>query len=333
MLMKILTVALVVVLIVAILYFLMIMPRMMGRPDKTPFMDVLYAHRGLHDNESEAPENSMAAFRKAVEGGYGIELDVQLTKDQVPVVFHDFTLQRMARMAGDVAADSTPTGDGSKTAEAAETADAIETAEAVTSGATEDRGLQPAPGKVADYTYEELKRFTLGKSSEQIPTFKEFLEMVDGRVPLIVEYKIPGINNVKVCELGNELLSSYKGLYCIESFNPLAVRWYKKNNPKVMRGQLAENFLKEKQSGYPGIVFFAMHHLLLNFLAKPDFIAYNHKHYKDWSRSLCRYLYKGVAVAYTIKSQQQLEDRSGDFDMFIFDSFVPEGGSKNVAKR
>ena len=321
MLMKILTVALVVVLIVAILYFLMIMPRMMGRPDKIPFMDVLYAHRGLHDNESEAPENSMAAFRKAVEGGYGIELDVQLTKDQVPVVFHDFTLQRMARMAGDAVADSTPTGDGSKTAEA------------VTSGATEDRGLQPAPGKVADYTYEELKQFTLGKSSEQIPTFKEFLEMVDGRVPLIVEYKIPGINNVKVCELGNELLSSYKGLYCIESFNPLAVRWYKKNNPKVMRGQLAENFLKEKQSGYPGIVFFAMHHLLLNFLAKPDFIAYNHKHYKDWSRSLCRYLYKGVAVAYTIKSQQQLEDRSGDFDMFIFDSFVPEGGSKNVAKR
>lgn len=321
MLIKIFTVALVVVLIVAILYFLMIMPRMMGRPDKTPFMDVLYAHRGLHDNESEAPENSMAAFRKAVEGGYGIELDVQLTKDQVPVVFHDFTLQRMARMAEGAVTDSTPTGDGSKTAEA------------VTSGAIEDRGLQPAPGKVADYTYEELKQFTLGKSSEQIPTFKEFLEMVDGRVPLIVEYKIPGINNVKVCELGNELLSSYKGLYCIESFNPLAVRWYKKNNPKVMRGQLAENFLKEKQSGYPGIVFFAMHHLLLNFLAKPDFIAYNHKHYKDWSRSLCRYLYKGVAVAFTIKSQQQLEDRSGDFDMFIFDSFVPEGGSKNVAKR
>ncbi|MBQ9123308.1 MAG: hypothetical protein IJY10_07450, partial [Lachnospiraceae bacterium] len=190
--MKILTVALVVVLIVAILYFLMIMPRMMGRPDKTPFMDVLYAHRGLHDNESEAPENSMAAFRKAVEGGYGIELDVQLTKDQVPVVFHDFTLQRMARMAGDAVADSTPTGDGSKTADVAETADAIETAEAVTSAATGDTGLQPAPGMVADYTYEELKQFTLGKSSEQIPTFKEFLEMVDGRVPLIVEYKIPG---------------------------------------------------------------------------------------------------------------------------------------------
>lgn len=292
MLIKILTAALVVVLIVVVLYLLMIMPRMLGRPDCKPFMQVLYAHRGLHDNESDAPENSMAAFRKAVEGGYGIELDVQLTKDQVPVVFHDFTLQRMARVAGDEA----------------------------------------VAGKVADYTYEELQQFTLGKSSEKIPTFKEFLEMVDGRVPLIVEYKIPGINNVKVCELGNELLSSYKGLYCIESFNPLAVYWYRKNNPKVMRGQLAEDFRREKQTGYPGIVFFAMHNLLLNFLAKPDFIAYNHKHYKDLSRNLCRYLYGGVATAYTIKSQQQLEERSGDFDMFIFDSFVPEGGAKNIAK-
>lgn len=290
--MEVLTVVLIVVLVITILYLLAVMPRMVGRPDRAPFKKVLYAHRGLHDNESDAPENSMAAFRKAVEGGYGIELDVQLTKDEIPVVFHDFTLQRMARL-----------------------------------------GDAPAEGKVRDYTYEELKQFTLGKSKEQIPTFKEFLEMVDGRVPLIVEYKIPGVNNVKVCELGNEMLSGYKGLYCIESFNPLAVYWYRKNNPKVMRGQLAEDFLREKQTGYPKVVFFAMHHLLLNCLAKPDFIAYNHKHYKDLSRNVCRYLFGGVAVAYTIKSQKQLEERSGDFDMFIFDSFVPEGGNQNVAKQ
>ena len=321
MLIKILTVALIIVLVVAILYLLMVMPRMVSRPDRKPFMDVLYAHRGLHDNEGDAPENSMAAFRKAVEGGYGIELDVQLTKDQVPVVFHDFTLARMARVAGAGDAGVIAGGAEAGTGVVADGQKAVEAGE-----------LIPAQGKVADYTYEELQQFTLGKSKERIPTFKEFLEMVDGRVPLIVEYKIPGFNNLKVCELGNELLSDYKGLYCIESFNPLAVHWYRKNKPKVMRGQLAENFLKEKQSGYPKIIFFAMHNLLLNFLAKPDFIAYNHKHYKDLSRNLCRYLFKGVAVAYTIKSQQQLEDRSGDFDMFIFDSFVPEGGAKNVAK-
>ena len=42
---------------------------------------VYYAHRGLHDNISDAPENSLAAFQKAVDAGYGIELDVQMTAD------------------------------------------------------------------------------------------------------------------------------------------------------------------------------------------------------------------------------------------------------------
>ena len=37
----------------------------------------------------------MAAFRKAVDAGFGIELDIQLTKDKIPVVFHDFTLKRV----------------------------------------------------------------------------------------------------------------------------------------------------------------------------------------------------------------------------------------------
>lgn len=292
MLIKVLTVALIVVLVLAIIYLLCIMPRMVGRPDHKPFKELMYAHRGLHDNTSDAPENSMAAFRKAVEGGYGMELDVQLSKDGVPVIFHDFTLERMAR-----------TVDGT-----------------------------PAKGKVSDYTFEELQQFTLGKSGEKIPTFKELLEMVDGKTPLIIEYKIPGVANVKVCELCNEMLKEYKGLYCIESFNPFAVLWYRRHNKKVLRGQLSDSYIKEKQTGYPKILFFILHHLMLNFLAKPDFIAYNHFYYKDVSRRLCRYLYGGLAAAYTIKSQQQLEDRSGDFDMFIFDSFIPKDGNKNVAK-
>lgn len=54
-----------------------------------------YAHRGLHDNEHGLPENSMPAFRLAVEKGYGIELDVHLTKDQKMVVHHDASLLRI----------------------------------------------------------------------------------------------------------------------------------------------------------------------------------------------------------------------------------------------
>ena len=81
--------------VVIVAYLIAIMPRMTGRPDYTPLMDHYYAHRGLHDNKTDAPENSMKAFRKAVDAGYGIELDVQLTKDRIPVVFHDESLNRL----------------------------------------------------------------------------------------------------------------------------------------------------------------------------------------------------------------------------------------------
>lgn len=55
-----------------------------------------YAHRGLHDSKNGIPENSMAAFRLAVENGYGIELDVHLTKDGRLAVIHDSSLLRTA---------------------------------------------------------------------------------------------------------------------------------------------------------------------------------------------------------------------------------------------
>ena len=53
-----------------------------------------YAHRGLHDNQTMAPENSLPAFRFAREWGYGSELDVHLTADKQLVVIHDSNLQR-----------------------------------------------------------------------------------------------------------------------------------------------------------------------------------------------------------------------------------------------
>ena len=52
------------------------------------------AHRGMFDN-IKIPENSIAAFKKALKYNYSIELDVQLTKDNVLVVFHDENLKRM----------------------------------------------------------------------------------------------------------------------------------------------------------------------------------------------------------------------------------------------
>lgn len=67
-----------------------------GNPTLSSLRGAVFAHRGLHG--AAAPENSLAAFRAAVEHGYGAELDVHLTKDGVPVAVHD-TVQ--TRLSGD----------------------------------------------------------------------------------------------------------------------------------------------------------------------------------------------------------------------------------------
>lgn len=261
--------------ILTFLYLLMIMPRMTGRPDAAPFRNWLYAHRGLHNNASDAPENSMRAFQKAVDAGFGIEMDVQMTKDGVPVVFHDYTL---ARICG-------------------------------------------AEGKVCQYSYEELQQLSLCGSDQKIPRFEDVLKLVDGRVPLIVELKIEAADTC-VCPAADKLLSEYKGMYCIESFNPLGVFWYRRNRKKVVRGQLSDAFHKEGE--YKGPLYFLLQNLMFNWLGKPDFIAYNHKYPGMLSRSLCRRLYRSTAAAWTIKSQAELEEAEKHFDIYIFDSFLPE---------
>ena len=279
--MKILMMILLIVFVSAVvradLYLLAVMPRMTNRADIRPFLGRLYAHRGLHDNASDAPENSLAAFRKAVEKGFGIELDVQLTKDLVPVVFHDFTLKRVC-------------------------------------------GVDK---KVRELTFDQLQELRLCGSDQRIPSFDQVLRLVKGRVPLIIEYKIEALDT-RVCELGDRLLSDYPGAYCMESFNPLGVWWYKRHRKEVFRGILSDNYVKNGDRAFPAIFYEILHNMLFNFLAKPDFIAYNCRHYKDTARLICRNLYRAPAVAWTIKSQRELEERRADFDLFIFDSFVPE---------
>ena len=71
-----------------------------GHPGLSALQGWGYAHRGLHDETK--PENSMAAFRAALENGYGIELDIHLMKDGNLAVIHDTTLMRTTGKDGKI---------------------------------------------------------------------------------------------------------------------------------------------------------------------------------------------------------------------------------------
>ncbi len=70
-------------------YLFMMWPARASAEDKKRFARRCYAHRGLYENDSDHPENTLAAFENAMQNGYGCELDVQFTKDKKLIVFHD----------------------------------------------------------------------------------------------------------------------------------------------------------------------------------------------------------------------------------------------------
>ena len=231
-----------------------------------------YAHRGLHDKN--VPENSMQAFERAVQAGYGIELDVRVSRDNVLVVHHDETLERSC----------------------------------------DDKR------RVCDVSLEDLKQLSLFGTMERIPTFDEVLALVDGRVPLIVELKTD-FSNKELAAQVYERLRRYKGVYCVESFDPFAMRWFKQNAPDVVRGQLSfmppikDKPFKEK------LRRLALGYMLINFLSRPDFVAYGYKTDSNLSFRFVANVFRPLLAAWTVKDEGVYHELQKYYDIQIFEQF------------
>lgn len=66
------------------------------------FLQAPIAHRGLHDVNDARPENSIAAIEAAIDHGYGIEIDLQLSRDRQAMVFHDYDMMRLTGVRGPI---------------------------------------------------------------------------------------------------------------------------------------------------------------------------------------------------------------------------------------
>ena len=272
---KFLKILLILLIILCVLYTVLIAPRTIGQASLSQMEGYYYAHRGYHDGNVAVPENSLASFTAAIDAGYGIELDVQLSSDKVPMVFHDADLQRVC-------------------------------------------GVE---GKIWDYTCAELQQMNLFDTDETIPTLAEVLALIDGQVPILVEYKMDKVDT-DVCAMSHELLKDYAGPYAIQSFHPFALFWYRQNAKDVPRGILAKNFLRDnKEKGEKSdIVDFLTTNLMLNVIGYPDFIAYDWQDADYYALKLTR-LMGAQTSTWTLKDPSNYEAVQGEFDLYTFEGF------------
>jgi glycerophosphoryl diester phosphodiesterase len=236
------------------------------------YLDRPIAHRGFHDEE--IPENSMAAFEKAMELGYSIELDIHLSKDGIPVVFHDESLERLT---------------GSK-------------------------------GKVSQYILSSLKKLRLDETDQEIPTLKEVLELVDGKVPLVIELKVNHHDGIIESEV-MKTLYGYEGDYAIQSFNPLTLKWLREHYPNTVLGLLTTSDFSDTELGKGKQK--VLQYMAFAPVIRPDYVGLDYKTFNIAQYYLIKFMTHGKIVFWTIDSLELYEECIELCDNVIFEGFIP----------
>ena len=253
------------------LWIFLVAPGKASAAQRALFSGCLCAHRGLYAKDQSIPENSLPAFAAAREHGYGVELDVQLSKDEDVVVFHDDDLKRVCGV----------------------------------------------DARVDALTTEELFALRLCGTEERMPLFSEVMAVLGSETPVIVELK-SGPRNDLLCKKTLELLCAIPGIYCVESFDPRIVAWFRKNAPELLRGQLVMPV-----SSYNGSKFtaFLLSNLMLNVIARAQFIA-RETTLHSASLSLCL-LFRPVRVVWTVRPKDDFARLRRENDAVIFEHFLP----------
>ncbi len=175
-------------------------------------------------------------------------------------------------------------------------------------------------GNVQDYTMAQLKAMRLAKSDQGIPSLRDVLMQVNGRVPILIELKSEGKAGMAEEKLW-ELLQGYAGRFAVQSFSPYALQWFRKNAPGVMRGQLSCSF-KVGAEHISALKKFVVRNLLTNVIARPHFISYD---VNSLGQSVLNRMHKdGIPIlGWTVRSKAQQDGLSG-IAAVIFEDYEPE---------
>ena len=179
-----------------------------------------------------------------------------------------------------------------------------------------------ADGRIEDLTTQDLSDYHLEGTSDTIPTFRQVLELYQGKAPLIVELKPERGNHALLCKAACDMLDEYHVIYCIESFDPRCIYWLKKHRPDVIRGQLTENYFKSGGK-LPAVIKVLLTNQLENFLTVPDFVAYRFSDRRNLSNWLVRKIWGVQGVTWTIRSKEDFDTAVQEGYLPIFEGFEP----------
>ena len=183
--------------------------------------------------------------------------------------------------------------------------------------------------KICELTLKEIQELRYENSQDIVMEFSEFLKLINGKTGLILEFKShSGKRDVLLCKKAMELLKDYQGKYVVQSFQPLIVRWFKKNYPIIPRGQLFMKFdLKKEKELMKGQAFkkkavslitkWLYNHKMTNCLARPVFLDHSF-HNIDLMAKIVHL--KVPMLVYTVTTQKDYDYIVNKVDNVIFEN-------------
>lgn len=163
--------------------------------------------------------------------------------------------------------------------------------------------------KISDLNYNDIKDMTGGK----VPLLEDVLNIVDDKIGLMIEIKSSKVGLLE--EKVYDLLKDYKGRYVIVCFNPFTLRYFKKKDPLIIRGQLSYNY---NDSKYNSVLKFLLRNMWMNIFSKPHFLSYGID--SENTNLLAKYRKKGYfIIGWTYKDEKDREKLSKIYDNMIIE--------------
>lgn len=182
-----------------------------------------------------------------------------------------------------------------------------------------DESLLRATGKdikIEESYFDEIRDCGLFGTQERLPLFSEFLKLIDGRVPVLIEIKthknVGGLEAKILAEL-----EGYNGEIAVQSFNPYIIKWFADNAPQITGGVLSADFRGDNLSI---LTKFLLKNLFLVKKCRARFISYR---FTDLNRQTRKFHKKMPLLVYTIQNTFDLDAIKGQYDNIIFEGFEP----------
>lgn len=175
-------------------------------------------------------------------------------------------------------------------------------------------------GEVSQYVLQSLRNLRLGDTDEKIPTLKEVLDFVAGRVPIVIEIKCNKHDGTIESEV-MKLLVHYQGEYTIQSFNPYTLKWIREHYSQVILGLLVTNdFGGTKLKFYEKFVLRYMSFLPV---IRPDYIGLDYESFSLIQYFIIKKLTLAKIIFWTISDKETYLECRELCDNIIFENFIP----------